>query len=256
MNEQSEPIIGICAVRERTRWSYWDQEAHLVADSYVCSVQRSGAIAVLLPVDARNPLTLLERIDGLLLIGGADVDPASYGAPRQAETESTYPERDAFELALLREALRIGIPVLGICRGMQVLNVALGGTLEQHIVAEDGSNPHRKALGSFVGTEHDVALEPGSLAERAAGESTTVARCHHHQAVGELAPGLRVSGRAGDGVAEAIETTDGSWVLGVQWHPEADERSRLFAALRDAARRRLSASLHDPEDVGADAAVR
>jgi putative glutamine amidotransferase len=256
MNAPSEPIIGVCAVRERARWGVWDQEAHLVADSYVRSVQRSGAIAVLLPVDTRAPLQLLERIDALLLIGGADIDPASYGAPREAETEATYPERDAFEIALLHGALEIGLPVLAICRGMQLLNVAFGGTLRQHIVAQDGSNPHRKALGSFVGTEHEVSLEPGSLAERAAGESSHVARCHHHQAVEELGRGLRVTGRAADGVPEAIETTDGSWALGVQWHPEADERSRLFAALRDAARRRRCANLQDPDDVGADAAIR
>jgi putative glutamine amidotransferase len=256
MNEPSEPVIGICAIRERARWGVWDQEAHLVADSYVASVQRSGAIAVLLPVDVRAPLQLLERIDGLVLIGGADIDPASYGAPREAETEATYPERDAFEIALLHGALEVGLPVLAICRGMQLLNVAFGGTLEQHILAEDGSNPHRKALGSFVGTEHEVQLEPGSLAERAAGESTHIARCHHHQAVRDLGQGLRVSARAADGLPEAIETTDGSWALGVQWHPEADERSRLFSALRDAARRRVSANLQGPENVGADAVIR
>jgi gamma-glutamyl-gamma-aminobutyrate hydrolase PuuD len=256
MNAQSEPIIGICAVHERVRWGVWDQEAHLVADSYVRSVQRSGAIALLLPVDTRAPLQLLERIDALLLIGGADIDPASYGAPRAAGTEATYPERDAFEIALLHGALEIGLPVLAICRGMQLLNVAFGGTLCQHIVARDGGNPHRKALGSFVGTEHEVALDSESLAERAAGESSHVARCHHHQAVDELGRGLRVTGRAADGVPEAIETTDGSWTLGVQWHPEADERSRLFSALRDAARDRLSTNLQDPQDVGADAAIR
>jgi putative glutamine amidotransferase len=200
-------VIGICAVRERARWSFWDQEAHLVAHSYVASVQRAGAIAVLLPVDPRAPLQVLDRIDGLLLIGGADLDPASYGAQREPATETTYPERDEFEIALLRGALERELPVLGICRGMQILNVALGGTLEQDLVAADGENPHRRVLGSFEGTEHVVMLEPGSLAARSVGEQVHIARCHHHQAVRDLGAGLLVSGRAEvDGVAEAIET--------------------------------------------------
>jgi putative glutamine amidotransferase len=175
---------------------------------------------------------MLERIDALLLIGGADVDPASYDAPREPVTETTYPERDRFELALLLGALEREMPVLGICRGMQILNVALGGTLLQDL----GSDNHRRVLGSFDGSEHLVTLEPGSLAARAVGEQVHVARCHHHQAVLELGEGLRVTGRAADGVVEAIETDGGGWVLGVQWHPEADDRSRLFVALRDAAR--------------------
>jgi putative glutamine amidotransferase len=233
---EAEPVIGICAVRERARWAFWDQEAHLVADSYVSAVQRTGAIAVLLPVDTRAPLELLDRIDGLLLIGGADIDPETYGAERDPATEAIYPERDHFELALLREAIERDMPVLAICRGAQLLNVAYGGTLDQNLIAQDGSNPHRRVIGSFEGTDHTVTLDPGSLAERAAGESRTVARCHHHQGIAELGSGLRVTGRAADGAIEAIETDDGRWVLGVQWHPEADEKSRLFAALRDAAR--------------------
>jgi putative glutamine amidotransferase len=231
----SEPVIGICAVRERARWAFWDQEAHLVSDTYVGSVQRSGAIAILLPVDTRAPLELLERIDALLLIGGADVDPGAYGAGRQPQTEATYRERDEFELALLHGALARGLPVLGICRGMQVLNIALGGTLLQDLIAPDGSHPHRRVIGSFEGTDHLVRLTPGSLAAQAAGEELTLARCHHHQAIDVLGEGLVVTGRADDGVIEAIETADGSWTLGVQWHPEADERSRLFQALRQAA---------------------
>lgn len=233
----SEPVIGICAVRERARWAFWDQEAHLAADTYVGSVQRTGAIAVLLPVDARAPLELLERIDALLLIGGADLDPAVYRAEREPATEATYRERDEFEIALLRGAMARGLPVLGICRGMQILNVALGGTLEQDLVSPDGSHPHRRAVGSFEGTDHVVRLTPGSLAAASAGEELTVARCHHHQAIGVLGEGLVVSGRADDGVIEALETADGGWTLGVQWHPEADERSRLFLALHDAASR-------------------
>jgi len=231
------PVIGICAVRERARWSFWDQTAHLVADTYVSCVQRTGAIAVLLPVDDRVPVELLDRIDALLLIGGADIDPSVYGAELDSLTESTYPDRDAFEIAMLRGAIERGMPVLGICRGMQALNVALGGTLLQHIPEVDGSNPHRRVVGSFEGTEHIVELEPGSLAARAAGEEVHTARCHHHQAIDRLGDGLIVTGRARqDGLVEAIELNDGAWVLGVQWHPETDERSRLFASLTKAAR--------------------
>ena len=235
MNEPSEPVVGICAVRERARWSFWDQPAHLVADSYVASVQRTGAVAVALPIDARAPLELLERIDALLLIGGADVDPATYGAEPEPCTEATYPDRDRFEIGLLCGALARRLPVLGICRGIHVINVALGGTLQQDLVAKDGTHPHRRSIGSFEGSEHEVALEPGSLAAAAAGEERHLVRCHHHQALGRLGDGLVVSGRADDGVIEAVEAADGRWLLGVQWHPEADERSRLFAALRDAA---------------------
>jgi putative glutamine amidotransferase len=237
MTAAARPVIGICAVRERARWAFWNQDAHLVADTYVAPVQRAGAVAVLLPVDARAPLELLDRIDGLMLIGGADLDPASYGAPRDPATESTYPERDEFELAMVRAAIERDMPVLAICRGMQILNVAFGGTLVQNLVADDGTIPHRKVVGTFNGNEHTVDLVPGSLAAKAVGEHVHIARCHHHQAVLGLGDGLVVTGRAeSDGVTEAIELADTTWVLGVQWHPEADDRSRLFGALVEAAR--------------------
>jgi putative glutamine amidotransferase len=230
------PVIGLCAVREPARWSFWDQDAHLVADSYVAPLQRAGGVAVLLAVDTRAPLELLDRIDALLLIGGADLDPSMYGCSRDPATEATYPDRDRFEIALLRGALERELPVLGICRGMQLLNVALGGTLVQDLVAPDGSHPHRRVRGTFEGNDHTVALEPGSLAARAVGEEAHLAHCHHHQAVLSLGDGLVISGRAEDDVIEAIELADGGWGLGVQWHPEANDTSRLFAALCHAAR--------------------
>src|SRR5919197_1385411 len=151
VRSNGQPVIGICAVRQEASWSFWTQTAHLVADSYVASVQRTGAIAVLLAVDARAPLELLDLIDGLLLIGGADIDPSTYGAAPESELEASYPDRDGFEIALLNGAMERAMPVFGICRGMQLINVALGGTLVQHLPEVEGSNPHRRALGTFDG---------------------------------------------------------------------------------------------------------
>lgn len=236
MATYGEIAIGICAVRERARWAFWDQTVHLVADTYVRAVHGSGALAVLLPVDTRPPEGLLDRVDGLMVIGGADLDPEVYGQARSEHTETTYRERDEFELALTRAALRRGLPFLGICRGMQLLNVALGGTLNQNLVGQDGTNTHRRLIGTFEGTEHEIELEPGSLAEGALGEATHEARCHHHQAIERLGDGLIVSGRARDGVVEAIELPDGpGWALGVQWHPEAGDKRELFEAFCRAA---------------------
>ncbi|MEA2420528.1 MAG: putative glutamine amidotransferase [Thermoleophilaceae bacterium] len=236
MATSGEIAIGICAVRERARWAFWDQTAHLVADTYVAAIQAAGAHALLLPVDPRAPEALLDRVDGLMVIGGADLDPAVYGQERSEHTEQTYRERDEFELALTRAALARGLPFLGICRGLQLLNVALGGTLDQHLVGEDGVPSHRRIIGTFEGTEHEIDLDPGSLAQRALGESVHVARCHHHQAIDRLGEGLIASGRARDGVIEAIELPDG-WALGVQWHPEAGDKGELFAAFCRAAAR-------------------
>jgi putative glutamine amidotransferase len=170
-----------------------------------------------------------------MVIGGADLDPATYGQERSEHTEATYRERDDFELALTRAALKRGLPFLGICRGMQLFNVALGGTLNQHLVGDDGVPSHRRIVGTFEGTEHEIDLTPGSLAERALGGPVHEARCHHHQAVDRLGEGLIVSGRARDGVIEAIELPGPGWALGVQWHPEAGERRELFHAFAEAA---------------------
>jgi putative glutamine amidotransferase len=241
-SESRLPVIGICAVRESAHWSFWEQTAHLVADSYVSAVQDAGGRAVLLPVDARAPEALVDLVNGLLLIGGADVDPATYGREREPGTEATYPDRDSFELAVLDAALARELPVLAICRGMQMLNVAFGGTLRQDLAGERGENIHRRQLGRFDGTENHFALEKGSLAARAADESLHVACCHHHQAIDALGDGLVVSGRAvEDGLPEAIEAADGRWVLGVQWHPEAEPRSSIVRAFVAAARERLAA---------------
>ncbi len=167
--------------------------------SYSTAVQAAGAVALLLPADPavpQDPAPLLERIDGLILAGGSDVEPGTYGADRHPETKSTWPDRDRFELALTRRALDRGMPVLGICRGMQLLNVALGGTLDQHLPDAIGHEDHRHTPGGFG--DHEVRLEPESLAARAAGAERIVVKSHHHQGVERVGEGLVVSGWSTD----------------------------------------------------------
>ncbi|HEV2997797.1 MAG TPA: gamma-glutamyl-gamma-aminobutyrate hydrolase family protein [Solirubrobacteraceae bacterium] len=233
------PRIGICAALERARWSVWDQEAALLPRNYVLAVQRGGGLAVMLPPDAATvaaPQETLDLLDGLLLAGGADIDPASYGEPPHPETTGTVPERDAFEIALVRAAIARDVPVLGICRGMQLLNVALGGTLLQHLPDRFGHHEHRRVIGSFDGADHDVRLTEGTLAARAAGETMHATKSHHHQGVDRVGEGLIVSGfSVMDELPEAIELPGARFVLGVQWHPEADERSGVVAAFVRAA---------------------
>lgn len=240
------PKIGICTALERAQWSVWDQQAVLLPRSYVDAVQRAGGMAVLLPPDAHltaDPGEALELIDGLLLAGGADIDPASYGEESHAETSGTVPERDAFEIALVREAIAGGMPVLGICRGMQLINVAHGGTLFQHLPEYMGHHEHCRVPGSFEDADHEVRLNEGSLAALAAGETEHATKSHHHQGVDRVGDGLVVSGYSTmDDLPEAIELAGSAngrpspWLLGVQWHPEADESSTVVKALVQAAR--------------------
>jgi putative glutamine amidotransferase len=234
-------VIGICTGLEPARWSVWDQQAALTPFSYIEAVQRAGGVAILLPPDERvaeYPEQVLDLIDGLMLAGGADIDPASYGAERHAETVETVPERDAFEIALTRAAIARDMPVLGICRGMQLVNVARGGTLMQHLPEHYGHHEHRRVLGSFDGADHDVLLSDGSLAAAAAGEVAHATKSHHHQGVERIGEGLVVSGLSTiDDLPEAIELPGRRFVLGVQWHPEADARSAVVAALVRAAAR-------------------
>jgi putative glutamine amidotransferase len=236
----SRPVIGICTALERARWSVWDEQAMLLPRSYVSAVQRAGGLAVLLPPDATDDEQelgqLLELIDGLVLAGGADIDPASYGQQPHPNTTDTVPERDAFEIALVRAAIERDMPLLGICRGMQLINVACGGTLMQHLPERFGHHEHRRVMGSFDGADHDVELREGTLAHRVAGEHRHPTKSHHHQGVDRLGDGLEVSGvSAMDGLPEAIELTGARFVLGVQWHPEVDEGSAVIGALVAAA---------------------
>ena len=239
----SDRAIGICAATEQVQRGPWNEVVAMVQRSYADAVQREGALALLLPPDdaaASAPDPLLDRIDGVLLAGGSDVDPSFYGARRHPATERTWPERDRFELGLVRRALERDIPVLGICRGMQLLNVALGGTLVQHLPDLLGVDDHRVSLGVFG--EHEVGLEPGSLAARAAGGQRIVVKSHHHQGIDELGEGLIATGWGmGSELVEAVELPEHRYVLGVLWHPEEDGRSRVIASLVEASRAAVGA---------------
>jgi putative glutamine amidotransferase len=235
-----KPVIGLCTALERARWSVWDQQAVLLPRSYIDAVQRAGGIPLLLPPDQsaiEAPDTLLDLLDALVLAGGADVDPASYGAEPHETTTHTVPERDAFEFALARRAMERDMPFLGICRGMQVMNVARGGTLTQHLPDDYGHHDHRRSLGSFDDSDHDVRLAHDSLAARAVREELHGTKSHHHQGVERIGEGLEVTGWATiDDLPEAIELPGNRFALGVQWHPEVDGTSPLIAALVDEAR--------------------
>lgn len=232
-------MIGICAALEQARYGVWDQPADLLPHDYVKAVERAGATAILLAVQSNlveDPDPVLDRIDALMLAGGADLDPSSYGAEPHPETAGTSPRRDAVEIALVRRALQREMPVLGICRGMQLLNVALGGTLQQHVPDIVSTDAHRSTPGTF--SDHDVRLEPGSLAARAS-RGLFAIKSHHHQAVGKLGDGLVVTGWSVlDGLPEALEAPAHEYVLGVQWHPEADPHSSVVKSLVDEARSR------------------
>jgi putative glutamine amidotransferase len=217
------PIIGLCAAVERARWTVWDDEAVLLPRSYATAVQRAGGLALLLPPDPSidDPSEWIGLLDGLILAGGAD-----YGE---------NPERDAFEMALGLAALDADLPLLGVCRGMQLMNLARGGTLIEHLPDVVGHEDHRLVPGAFG--DHDVRLADDSLAARAAGELTRATKSHHHQGVDEIGEGLRVTGWAVvDELPEALEDPSRRFALGVQWHPEADVDAREIAALVEAAR--------------------
>jgi putative glutamine amidotransferase len=229
------PVIGICTALARARWGVWERDAALLAFTYIAAIQRAGGLALMIPPDERfeqDPDEMLDLLDGLILAGGNDIDPDCYGADPHPEVRLTVPERDTSELALARSAVERDMPVLGICRGMQLINVAFGGTLRQHLPEELGHEGHRRTPGSFDGADHDVRLAPGSLAAQAAGEELHSTKSHHHQGVATVGAGLKITGHSLlDDLPEAIEAPGRRFVLGVQWHPEADEQSRVMAAL-------------------------
>lgn len=227
-------VVGICAAVEQARWGAWDYEVNLSQRTYSREVAGAGAQPVLLPPTPEmtaEPGEVLDLVDALILAGGGDIDPDAYGAPRDEHTANTRPERDAFEIALCRAAIERDLPLLGICRGMEIMNVALGGDLIQHV---ENASTHLHTPGEF--TDHDVTLEPGSLAGRAAGAERISVRSHHHQGLGRLGDGLVVSARSPDGVIEAVELPNRGFALGILWHAEEEKGSRIVSALAQATR--------------------
>lgn len=213
------PVIGLCAAVERANWGVWNDDAVLLPRAYVTAIQRAGGLAILLPPD-EHPEEVIELLDGVILAGGAD-----YG---------DVPDRDAFELALGLAAMERDIPLLGVCRGMQLMNLARGGTLIEHLPDVLGHEDHRAVPGAFG--DHDVRLTAGSLAARAAGATSHPTKSHHHQGVDAIGEGFEVTGWATvDDLVEAIEDPTRRFALGVQWHPEASGGEEI-AALVEAAR--------------------
>ena len=229
------PNIGITAATEKVSYGVWEEVSAFISPaSYVRAVQRAGGRPILLvpdPEDAEDPNGVLDLIDALILTGGAgDVDPALYGEERHPETGPIQEERDAYELALASAAVERDVPTLGICRGMEVLNVVYGGSIEQHLPDVLGHEEHRHTPGTYA--DHEVRLEPGSLAARAAGSESSPVKSHHHQGIKEVGDGLEVTGWAAeDDAIEALEDPRCPFVLGVLWHPEEDEKSQLIKAL-------------------------
>jgi putative glutamine amidotransferase len=228
-----KPVVGITTYLTRAAWGAWDTEAALVPAAYVDAVERAGGVPLLVPPGAAIDETL-DVVDGLIFSGGSDLDPELYGAEAHAETAGIVRERDDFELALMQAALGRDLPVLAICRGSQILNVALGGGLEQHVPDRVGTDVHKETAGVFA--EHDVALVPETQLASILGERHDV-KSHHHQGFGELGRGLREAARAPDGTLEAVEDPARRFTLGVLWHPEEGDDMALFEALVEAARK-------------------
>ncbi|MET9625002.1 gamma-glutamyl-gamma-aminobutyrate hydrolase family protein [Streptomyces sp. NPDC006464] len=223
----TKPLIGVTTYLDRARWGVWDMAAALLPAPYPRLVQASGGLAAMLPPgDPATAAEVVARLDGLVVAGGADVEPVRYGAAPDPRTGPPARARDAWELALIEAALASGTPLLGICRGMQLLNVALGGTLIQHL---DG---HVEAVG-VIG-RHAVKPVPGTLYASLAPDLAEVPT-YHHQAVDRLGRGLVPSAYAEDGTVEAVELAGPGWALGVQWHPEMGEDLRVMQGLVRAA---------------------
>jgi gamma-glutamyl-gamma-aminobutyrate hydrolase PuuD len=220
--------VGITTYVVSATFGVWSEESALVPQEYVRAVERAGGRPLLVPPSTEGVEETLDALDGIIFSGGADLDPALYGQDAHPETDRPFRVRDDAEFVLLRAALDRDLPTLGICRGSQVLNVALGGDLVQHLPDVVGHDDHKDAPGVYA--DHDVAIEPGSRLAGALGERAPV-KSHHHQGMGALGEGLTVVARAQDGTVEALEDPSRRFAVGVLWHPEAGEDQRLFDAL-------------------------
>jgi gamma-glutamyl-gamma-aminobutyrate hydrolase PuuD len=223
-------LIGITTYVEPASWGHWQLEAALVPYDYVRAVERAGGRAVLVPPDENGVEEILDALDGIVFSGGNDLEPDQYGADAHPTTVGTNPARDRGELALLTAALERDLPVLAICRGFEVLNVARGGDLVQHLPEVVGHEEHRTVVGEF--SEHAVRVDPSSRIGPVHGP----VKSHHHQGVGRIGAGLREVAWAEDGTVEALEDPGKPFVVGVLWHPEAGEDQRLFEQLVEVAR--------------------
>jgi putative glutamine amidotransferase len=243
----SRPVVGITAYEEDARWGPWSERAVLVPATYVRAVERAGGAALVLPVQSESLGSLLGRIDALVLSGGPDVDPRRYGESPHSQSDSPRTERDEFEFALVDEAARSDRPTLAICRGMQVLNVARGGALHQHLPDIVGHASHSPTVGEYAWHQVDIAAE-SRLVEILRGTVIDSAS-HHHQAIDRLGNGLRVAATAADGTIEAVEDPGLTYFIGVQWHPEVGEDLALFEGLVKAAAGRCpQQARHAPQD--------
>jgi gamma-glutamyl-gamma-aminobutyrate hydrolase PuuD len=231
--DPQRPIIGITSYAEQARWGQWDLPAALIPLSYVHAIDAAGGRALLVPPSDNGVEETLDALDGILLSGGGDLDPATYGADPHEETAGVRAERDRSELALLQGALARDMPVLAVCRGSQVLNVVRGGDLVQHLPEVVGDQKHKETPGVF--SEHDVEISSDSRLGRVVGERQTV-KSSHHQGFGRIGDGLVVTARADDGTIEGIEDPSHRFALGVLWHPEEGEDAALFEALVEEAR--------------------
>ena len=233
------PVIGLTTYLEQSQTGVWDVPASFLPKVYFDAVTNAGGIAVLLPpqpVDAEIAEQVLHGLDGLIITGGKDVNPSLYGQERLITTDEPRPDRDGWETALLKAAIDTELPFLGICRGLQVLNVALGGTLHQHIPEVLGTDRYTGVDGVFK--ENDVIVDDGTrIAGVLGGGETLVGKSYHHQAIDALAPGLAIGARSDDGTVQAVEVEGVDFGLGVQWHPEnTPDDLRLFAGLVHAAK--------------------
>jgi putative glutamine amidotransferase len=230
------PLIGIGANLVRAKWGPWDRPAALMVQTYIEMMVAAGCLPILLPPQP-DIEEVVHRLDGLLLPGGGDLDPALYSAPKHPETGRLNPRRDAAEVALAGAAVRTGLPVLGVCRGLQILNVHLGGTLHQHLPDIVGHKGHEPEPGVFG--PQPVRLEPGSQIAKILDAETARVPCHHHQAIDRLGDGLTVTARSDDGLIEAVELADHPFAVAVQWHAEEEGggADSLFRALVEAADR-------------------
>lgn len=228
------PVIGVSAYEETASWTVWTELAALVPARYLGAIRRAGGVPMVLPGGPGDAPELLDRVDGLVVVGGPDVDPELYGAAPHERTDAPRVERDRFESELLVEAYGRGLPTLAVCRGMQLLNVVRHGTLHQHLPDVLGHSGHSTGGDEYL--PHDVDVTPGSLLAKALGSGRVCIASHHHQGIDVVGDGLEVDARADDGTIEGLEDPSRDFYLGVQWHPEVDEHDvSIFVALVKAA---------------------